>query len=112
MTDQQPDAREVPVWRQGDGPISTRTWTRGAPAIEVHVGGQWCPATLAQREDRHDGLVVYHVNVLLPGETSRCSRTYAWDPATIRPVNPPTADPIETRWDAQGRVIRSTRPGQ
>ncbi|MGW5352176.1 hypothetical protein ACWERV_16905 [Streptomyces sp. NPDC004031] len=102
-------AREVPVWRPGDGPLRTRYW-RIPPRVEVLLGGEWCPAALEQREDRADGTVVYHLSVRLPGCSSTASRFYAWGPATIRPVQPSPGEPIDTHWDAEGRITGETRP--
>lgn len=94
-----PEAREVPAWTPEDGPLHTRTWTRGEPAVEVYTAGAWRHATLVQRQDRADGTVTYHVWITPDDEaTGAAYRVYAWDPSSIRPVRPGTVDPVERTW--------------
>lgn len=96
MTSDQPEAREVPAWRPEDGPMRTRTWVAGGPVLEGYVEGAWRRATVMQRQDRRAG-TVYAVTLILPSvnTTSPCHRTYAWDPAAMRPLHPATTDPVQ-----------------
>jgi hypothetical protein len=90
------EAREVPPWRPDAGPLRTRTWTRGEPAVEVYVKGRWRPARVMQRQDRLSGEISVHVTAHL--EVGNTYRAYAWDSRSIRPVRPATADPIVRDW--------------
>jgi hypothetical protein len=66
--------------------------------VEVYAGGEWRPARVLQRQDRPD-LTTYHVMVTLdPAVGSPVYRVYAWDPRSIRPTRPATADPAERHW--------------
>ncbi|CAG6392792.1 hypothetical protein NMG29_06720 [Streptomyces cocklensis] len=93
------EAREVPPWRPGDGPVLARTWTRGGPAVEVYVGGEWRLAPVLQRQDWASGRITYHVMVVAdPAAGSPSYRVYLWDPRAIRPSRPATAAPVERTW--------------
>ena len=96
MTAAQPEAREVLAWCPEDGPMRTRSWVTGGPVLEVYAEGSWRLATVVQRQDRQAG-VAYAVTILLPSvsDTSPCRRLYAWNSATMRPLHPATADPVE-----------------
>lgn len=66
--------------------------------MEVYTGREWHPARVLQRHDRR-GVTTYHVMVTLdPDVGSPVYRSYAWDPASIRPVRPATVDPVERTW--------------
>jgi hypothetical protein len=85
-----PEPREaeiVPAWRAGTDPPITRqrSWQHPLPHAEVYLDGTWCPATLAQRQDRANGQTVYGLWVTLPGTTSAVYRTVRWHPGSLRP---------------------------
>jgi hypothetical protein len=86
-----------------------RTWGNYPPVVEVRISGEWCTAALAQREDRASG-VIYHLDVQLPGEVGPVRRTYVYDPASIRRVGDPGGPPVDTLWDAEGRITKRTHP--
>ena len=104
-----PEAREVRPWREGDGPMRTRSWGLRGPTVSVYVEGAWRVAGVQQRQDWADGTVAVQVDLVLPSVGASTSRTYAWDPRSIRPVRDAGEEPVETEWDADGRVISSTR---
>lgn len=105
------DAVLARVWRRGDGPTRRHSWPRGSgPRLEVRVDGQWRAARLVQREDRTDGTVLVHVDIHLPGYVGEVRRTYAYDPAAIRPVEDAHTPAFVTEWDAEGRSIGEPRP--
>lgn len=85
------EAREVRPWQPGEGPMRTRSWPAGGPALMVWAEGAWRRAQVVQRQDRADGTVVYAVWLTLPSvsDTSAVYRAYAWDSRCMRAAEPP-----------------------
>lgn len=83
----QPNAVEALPWAPGRPPVRTaRVWpVAERPVCEVHLAGEWCPAVVTMRQDRPDGVTVYHLLVMLPdGTGSPSSRAVVYDPTTLR----------------------------
>lgn len=87
MTDDLPDAVEAVPWAPGRPAVRNSQIWRDAerPAAEVRLGGAWCPAWVTMRQDRADGAVIYHLAVMLPGETSPVHRAVIYDSRSFRP---------------------------
>ena len=58
------------------------------PLMRIRVQGTWHTCTVRARHDWPDGRVAYQVDIRLvtDGAEGTVSRTYWWNPDTMRPV--------------------------
>lgn len=85
------DAVEVPPWREDMGrPPRVKVYpARGAPRLQVRVGGVWRPAEVMARHDWPSGVIAVQATIRLPvadlgGQLGAVCRTYLWDPEAMR----------------------------
>jgi hypothetical protein len=89
------DAEEVRPWRPGDGPQpKVHVYPAGQrPMMRVQAQGRWHTATVLARYDFPGGKVAYQVDIDLTIDGSHhvgTTRTYWWDPKTMKPLSPGT----------------------
>ncbi|GGX55600.1 hypothetical protein [Streptomyces noursei] len=88
------EPEQAPPWRPEHGEAPTVwSWPAGdRPALRVLIDGQWVYTPVRARHTWPDVRCAYHVDLVLPGETSAVHRAYWWpQEGRLRVWSPPRA---------------------